>query len=948
MALEPSFRSSACPPLLGTFSFGYTPFPRELPTSAGLPPDAGREQVYLDWCRRVANTDGLGNLEWVYGRDIKGTLVEICSSIVVRSEHQFTSDERRLCLRKHVYELDHPATPFYPPGDPNDPRTGTARALAYDALRESDRFGRYLGFMDLRWLGDGPAAGGESPLALGVLALPKRYRGDPAVVAVLGGYGPVFGGPSFRATVYSMADSRTGGAVCAQACAIMALGLLSDRGARPIGSHNITFLGRRRVSHSPATRTPLCAAANVRYSPAAYYDVGGLNPASIRNVLNSRDANGESRCRVSADLIHYPAPGRLPDRLITRLLECHIDARFPVILAVHADTWNAAEIRDEKLKAAGPEVGHAVVAAGYRRTGIGPDDLAFLIHDPSSRPFVQRARKSVIDALRAYASATRPAGEVFMVPVADHRVRTHLHACVAWLRGPDGRAFHADPAVNRPDLSAALEGYLTSPEHELKLALVERNYTGPLFQPTIDRSCQGNLARAVGGVAESRRLWCVIGMRANQFRHLWLFDAERDTHVPRLVLEVNGYQVETLYRAAEATDPPDEPADAPPATPITRQPLDPPLPPIEVSVLSSCSTRRLCELLTDVATATGSTLFDLMALREVDVREITSPTPWPPPVFTQSGRRPANELTRYLGIRDPAGTDGTDVDIAAWMAGQLGRADQLLGHPADRKCRVAALATYLPWLSAVDTRLRNEAVRALTNAVLVACRLHRGGRMTHAVVETTCGTCHDPCWCTHCHATPYGRCHVSPPTVKRRILLDSLSRVVNAVRATPVSAAVDHRFYIALEYEPGVSYNLNSLDALDFIFDGVDARPELVDHVGVNLDIAHMRIDRVSAADLATFAHRILHSHVADHPELLHTRDLPPGLVTPALTTDSPYFDYFQLLSRRLADTRKPGYDGLPFTGACAIELEGVDRTDYVYHGIPTTRHVAVAASRWG
>ena len=41
----------------------------------------------------------------VYGRRVTVTLSEVSSSIVVRSEHQYRTDDRfRLTLRKHLYE----------------------------------------------------------------------------------------------------------------------------------------------------------------------------------------------------------------------------------------------------------------------------------------------------------------------------------------------------------------------------------------------------------------------------------------------------------------------------------------------------------------------------------------------------------------------------------------------------------------------------------------------------------------------------------------------------------------------------------------------------------------------------------------------------------------------------------------------------------------------------
>jgi sugar phosphate isomerase/epimerase len=947
MALEFAFPYYSCPPLLGTFSFGATPFFHELPTHTAFPPDDAREEQSLRWCQTVAQSSGLGNLEWVYGRDIKGTLVEICSSIVVRSEHQFTADEHRLSLRKHVYERAYPRTPYYLHGAPTDPRCGPTRALAYDKLLPSERFCRYLGFVDLRWAEDAPLA---SPLALGVLAVPKDLLSS-AVTLITGGYGFVFGGPTFPATVFSMADPTTGGAMCAQACVIIALGLLSDRGARILGSHSITFLASPLRPHTPATRSAGCIASHTQYAPNTYYSAGGLTPRRMYDLLARRDSQGNLVCRVSPELVGSNDRARHTDRLVTRLIEAYVDARFPVILAVDAHAWLRRDIDSGRspYKPAPGKEGHAVVVVGYSRTGPGPNDLSFLIHDPSDRPFAMKGRSFTLEAAWAFDYARHQRGTLNLLPVADSRIRRHLHSCIDWLRGPDGDALHHMLGVPGPDLSTELSRYLgvqPAAGYDLKLLLLDPAAVRPLFQPPIDRACLTAVTAAIGALP-GRRYWCVVGLRGNQLRHLWLFDAETSSpHTrPCLILEISGIHAIPRYTApvlVSAWETAQVLAPSPLTPPRKPEAKAAPLPRIDVSVITSCSSRPLREVITDVVTATGTTTFDLMVIRDVDVREFETACGRQVPQWKSLGGRPKNPVTRFLamcGVYDP---------VATWFENQFRAADRQLGRSKEAKCRVTALASYMPWLSAIDNTMREWAIRALTNTVLVACRLTELKRMREAIVETTCGTRHDPCWCPACvKFAPQRRCHVSSLSVKRRILLDSLSEVIRRVRKEDVSARNGHKFYIALEYEPGVSYLLNSEAALNHVFAAVERDPLLREHVGLNVDIAHMRIDGVPAGNLDAFAHRILHSHVADHPELLHTRDLPPGMATPGLTRDSPYLDYFRLLARRAASVGSRGYTGLPFSGACAIELEGVERTDWMYTSVPIIRHVAEAARRW-
>ncbi len=112
-----------------------------------------------------------------------------------------------------------------------------------------DRFGRYLGFIDLRL--NSPFA----PLAMGLLALPRRCINSAAHRFVTGEYGRIFGGPGFPCTLYVMHDPETGGAHCAQSTVIMSLAALSDRGARLTGSFTLTYLAYRKSRHRCASQS---------------------------------------------------------------------------------------------------------------------------------------------------------------------------------------------------------------------------------------------------------------------------------------------------------------------------------------------------------------------------------------------------------------------------------------------------------------------------------------------------------------------------------------------------------------------------------------------------------------------------------------------------------------------------------------------------------------------
>ncbi len=63
MPQEDAFHYRSCPPLIGTNSYATSPVLRELPCLAGLPATDRREEVYREWCRTAATSEGLWILE---------------------------------------------------------------------------------------------------------------------------------------------------------------------------------------------------------------------------------------------------------------------------------------------------------------------------------------------------------------------------------------------------------------------------------------------------------------------------------------------------------------------------------------------------------------------------------------------------------------------------------------------------------------------------------------------------------------------------------------------------------------------------------------------------------------------------------------------------------------------------------------------------------------------
>ncbi len=470
-----------CPPLVATYSYRRLPCRFEQRSQNAKGNTAKMRCPEYDYC--MLSSRVLWRFELVYGRWIRVTLAEPSSSIVVRSEHHFNREERRrLSLRKHIYELsaDHGgandrkrrkpvelsesflkdlkgkipdeiigklqnlvAKPF---ADKTQFDSELAKAFSADEfnklgafisarafspldcyrIQSDDHFGHYAGFVDLR-----PNSIG-SPLAFAVLALPRQYRHCSDAFLITGQYGPLFGGPSFRSTVYSMHDPKDGGAVCAQACVIMALGLLADRGARISGSYTLTYLGKKKRDFRACLPGPTGNAVRrlgdfekgnhlgdvndndgVRWHFDAAGGLGGLEPDRIAQLLNDRD--------VSACLFQEES-NEQSGMLLERMAEAYVAARSPVILAVDAATWwpwiapNGAA--------------HAVIVIGIRKL-LDTNELALITHDPGFIPFYERPFSECQRACEEYSGA----GQLSAVFAAHHTVKRHAYHCVLALAG---------------------------------------------------------------------------------------------------------------------------------------------------------------------------------------------------------------------------------------------------------------------------------------------------------------------------------------------------------------------------------------------------------------------------------------------------------------------------------------------------------------------------------
>jgi hypothetical protein len=122
----------------------------------------------------------------------------------------------------------------------------------------------------------------------------------------------------------------------------------------------------------------------------------------------------------------------------------------------------------------------------------------------------------------------------------------------------------------------------------------------------------------------------------------------------------------------------------------------------------------------------------------------------------------------------------------------------------------------------------------------------------------------------------------------------------------------------------------------------------LAKHVGLNVDIAHMRIARIKAADLRPFVDRIVHAHISDHPGM-HTHDQIVGSWTNPGLRKGGYSEYLDLLLNRAhsASGQEDSGNSVPFSGAVAVELEGSDRMFWIHDSLARLKHaIQLAAAR--
>lgn len=402
------------------------------------------------------------------------------------------------------------------------------------------RFAKYLGFVDLR------THSPVSPVALALLVPPRDIRHDRDATLVTGQYGRLFGAHSFRSTVYSMHDPKSGGAHCAQACLMMVSSMLADRGVKIHGSYDLTFFSEKDVPYSHlADEQKQAALTDTGIS--RIFRVRGLTHGEMVSILNRDESN------ASADGVFLEFDNEenwTNRRLAKRLVDAYISARCPAILLVHGGRWWGTS----------QEGGHAVVVVGVRR-GVTDQPrhgrqythevTELILHDPGHAPFLIRPMDECLDASFALGSITNKTkcGGFSFVFAIDVNVRRHALNCVDALFKHDllgWSRYVAVPPEAESELSTSIRGKMgASHETDYDIRLVHRDDVPRTYccaSYNLHTARRKSRPDEYGTVDEKLRpfrivydrvrklkrgwYWCIAGYNRKDLEVMWLFSAE--------------------------------------------------------------------------------------------------------------------------------------------------------------------------------------------------------------------------------------------------------------------------------------------------------------------------------------------------------------------------------------------------------------------------------------
>lgn len=146
--------------------------------------------------------------------------------------------------------------------------------------------GKYLGFVDLRLYAH------VASVALALLCPPRAVRHDPDAFVITGNYAEIFGGHGFECSPYSMQDPFSSDGKCVQTCIVMVLAHLSDRGAKVIGTLDISARQIERKDLREYLTGVKIVSTPSDLGLTGAWKIGGLSPAQACLIINREPSIG--------------------------------------------------------------------------------------------------------------------------------------------------------------------------------------------------------------------------------------------------------------------------------------------------------------------------------------------------------------------------------------------------------------------------------------------------------------------------------------------------------------------------------------------------------------------------------------------------------------------------------------------------------------------------------
>lgn len=108
-------------------------------------------------------------------------------------------------------------------------------------------------------------------------------------------------------------------------------------------------------------------------------------------------------------------------------------------------------------------------------------------------------------------------------------------------------------------------------------------------------------------------------------------------------------------------------------------------------------------------------------------------------------------------------------------------------------------------------------------------------------------------------------------------------------------------------------------------------------HVGLNIDIAHMRMARIKPQQPIKFKKYFVNAHICDHPNI-HTRDQKIGSWTPIDRIEGDDYGYLAILADSLHERKSLPPSDLPHSGSIGLELEGCNRISWIHESLTSMK----------